>query len=64
MQVTKKQFKTLLNPDIVPGDIIKLEDTLITGYYKVTDMRHTGDWRGASWYSELRCSAIEKVVAK
>ena len=46
------------------GDIIKLEDTLITGYYKVTDMRHTGDWRGASWYSELRCSAIEKVVAK
>ena len=63
-KIQSVQLKILLNPDIVPGDIIKLEDTLITGYYKVTDMRHTGDWRGAAWYSELKCSAIEKVVAK
>jgi len=53
-----------LNPDIVPGDIIRLEDTLITGWYKVTEIRHSGDWRGTAWYSEFRCSAIEKVVAK
>ena len=54
----------LLNPDIVPGDIVKLEDTLISGYYKVTDMRFTGDWRGQAWHSEIRATAIEKVVAK
>ena len=58
------QFKMLLNPDIVPGDIVKLEDALFNGYYKVEDMRFSGDWRGAAWYVELRCSAIEKVVAK
>jgi hypothetical protein len=56
------QMKILLNPDIVPGDIILLEDVLFNGYYKITDMRHTGDWRGQAWYSELRATAIEKVV--
>ena len=25
------QWKMLLNPDVVPGDIVRLEDTLITG---------------------------------
>jgi hypothetical protein len=55
------QMKILLNPDIVPGDIILLEDVLFNGYYKITDMRHTGDWRGQAWYSEIRATAIEKV---
>lgn len=61
----KKQsvvFKCLLNPDLVAGSIVKLEDTLIQGFYKIDELRHTGDWRGSSWYTECRCSAIEKVV--
>ena len=58
------QFKILLNPDIVPGDIIKLEDVLFNGYFKVTDMRFSGDWRGVAWDTEIRCTAIEKVTAK
>ena len=56
------QMKILLNPDIQAGDIIKLEDTFISGWMKVSDLRHTGDFRGGSWYTELRCDAIEKVV--
>jgi hypothetical protein len=58
------QFKMLLNPDIVPGDIIKLEDVLFNGYFKVTDMRFSGDWRGVAWDTEIRCTAIEKVTTK
>lgn len=61
VKIQSVQFKTLLNPDIVPGDIVKLEDTLITGWYKITDLRHTGDYRGASWFTECRATAIEKV---
>lgn len=56
------QMKILLNPDIQAGDIVKLEDTFISGWFKVGEVRHTGDFRGSSWYSELRCTAIEKVV--
>jgi len=55
------QWKMLLNPDIVAGSIVKLEDTLIQGWYKVDDLRHTGDWRGQAWYTEVRATAIEKV---
>jgi len=58
------QLKMLLNPDIIPGDIVKLEDTLITGWFKVDSMRHTGGWRDSSWYSELQLSALEKVENK
>jgi hypothetical protein len=58
------QLKMLLNPDIIPGDIVKLEDTLITGWFKVDSMRHTGGWRDSGWYSELQLSALEKVENK
>lgn len=58
------QFKILLNPAITAGDIIRLEDTLITGWYKVEDIRHTGSWRGAPWYSEIKATTLEKVDRK
>jgi hypothetical protein len=56
------QFKVLLNPDLQAGDIIKLEDTFIQGWYKITDLRHYGDFRGSNWYTDVRATAIEKVV--
>ena len=56
------QFKMLLNPDIVAGSILKLEDTLIQGWIKVDSLRHSGSWRGNDWYTEVQCSMIEKVV--
>lgn len=58
------QWKMLLNPDVLPGDIIKLEDTMLDGWYKITDLRYSGDWRGAAWYTEVRATAIEKVEKK
>ena len=60
-KIQSVQWKMLLNPDIIPGDIVKLEDTLITGWYKVTDLRHYGDWRGSAWYSDVRAQALDKV---
>ena len=62
---TKKQavqLKMLLNPDIVAGSIIKLEDTLIQGWYKVDTLRHYGGYRDNDWFTEVKATAIEKVV--
>jgi hypothetical protein len=58
------QMKILLNPDIRAGDIIYLEDTLITGWLKVESLRHSGGWRSSGWYSEIRATSLEKVVQK
>jgi hypothetical protein len=56
------QFKMMLNPDIVAGSIIKLDDTLIKGWIKVDSLRHWGGWRDTPWYTEVQGSMIEKVV--
>lgn len=56
------QFKSLLNPDIQAGDIVKLEDTELDGFYKVDDLRHNGSYRETPWYTEYKCTALDKVV--
>lgn len=56
------QMKILLNPDIRAGDIIRLEDTLIKGWFKVDTLRHSGGWRSPGWYTEIRATSLEKVV--
>lgn len=52
------QFKALLNPSLIPGCIVKIEqdDKAIDGFYTVTSSRFTGDFRGNPWYVECRCS--------
>jgi len=55
------QMKILLNSDIRAGDIIMLEDTLLNGWYKVTDIRHSGGWRSPTWTTEIRAEVIKKV---
>lgn len=50
------QFKALLNTEIVPGSIVKLESKTISGYYKVTTARYYGGYRDNDWYVECFCS--------
>lgn len=56
------QFKCFLTAEIIPGQIIKLEqgDTL-DGWYKVDEVRFSGDFRGQPWYVEVNCSEKIKV---
>jgi len=56
------QMKILLNPEIKAGDIIKIDEGLLKGWYKVDSLRHTGSWRGENWYTTIKGSALEKVV--
>jgi hypothetical protein len=58
------QMKILLNSDIRAGDIIRLEDTLITGWFKVESLRHYGGWRSPGWYTDIKATSLEKVVQK
>lgn len=56
------QMKILLNPSIKAGDIIRIEEGLLKGWYKVDSLRHYGSWRGDSWTTDIRATSIEKVV--
>jgi len=53
---TGVQFKALLNTEIVPGSIVKLESKTVSGYYKVTTARYYGGYRDNDWYVECFCS--------
>ena len=53
------KFKILLNPSIIAGSIIRLDFEPYTGYYKVDEVTHKGDFRGNDWISEIRCT--EKI---
>lgn len=53
------QFKALLNPTVVPGQIVYLKSENIKGWFRVNDIRYTGDYRGNDWYIECFCSLID-----
>lgn len=55
------QFKILMNPEIIPGSIVLLEDENFQGYYKIDSLRAYGQWRSNDWYMDLRCSQKIKV---
>lgn len=64
---TKKQgvqFNMLINPDVPVGGIIKLEDTAITGWFRVDTVRYSGEYMGGSWLQEVYCTSLEKVSKK
>jgi hypothetical protein len=52
--------QSLLNPDITPGRIIKLESQLVSGVFFVKKLKHIGDTHGTNWYTEMEC--VEKLT--
>lgn len=58
------QFKAFLNPEVTPGRIIKLESKVLpqlNGFYRVNDVRFSGDFRGNDWIMDVVCSQVRDV---
>lgn len=54
------KIKTLLAPTVNPGDAVKTESEIITGWFRVESLKHRGDNYGGEWVSELEL--IEEVI--
>lgn len=48
----------LLDPTIIAGSIIKLDFEDLTGYYKVTEVTHSGGFYEREWKSSLKLIAL------
>lgn len=48
-------FQCLLNPTLQAGSIIKLESKTISGWYKLSELRHFGSNRSNDWYTDCKC---------
>lgn len=53
LQIMGYKVKSLLQPSIQPGNIIKLKAEGIEGFFKVESISHSGDTFGSDWFSEL-----------
>lgn len=55
------QFRKLIDTEIICGQIIKVEDDAIKGWYIVDEIRYTGDFRGNDWYMDIRGTEISQA---
>lgn len=54
-------FKILLNPTLQAGSIVRIESETITGWFKISDLKHYGGNRQNDWYTECKCENKNKV---
>ena len=47
------KIKTLLSPTVMPGEKVKVESRIITGWFRVERIEHNGDYMGDEWTSEM-----------
>lgn len=47
------KIQSLLNPRLSPGGLVELESKQANGVFQIETVKHVGDTRGQSWYSEL-----------
>lgn len=55
-QIDKRGFvvgKALLNPDLLPGKVFRVESSRVTGSFVCTKTQHRGDSSGADWIVEF-----------
>ena len=46
--------KTLLLPQLNPGDRVKLESRDVNGVFRIQEIKHSGDSHGGDWQSEMK----------
>jgi len=56
------RFKALINPQVVPGSLVKVEYKGKEDFYKVEEVKYSGDYRGNNWYMECICFSRQKEV--
>lgn len=47
------EFKALLSPEVAVGSLVKVESKFVNGIYQVTKVKHSGSYRGNSWFTEV-----------
>lgn len=55
------RIETLLVPSVNPGDMVKVESRIITGWFRVERVRHRGDYNGQSWNSEMELIEVKNA---
>lgn len=52
------ELKSLLNPEIIPGRLVKVEARFVNGSFKVEKLTHAGDTRGGTYYTDMEAVGL------
>jgi len=52
------KIKSLLMGGLTPGRKLKIEASLVTGFFRIEKVKHFGDTWGSDWYSEVEAKPI------
>lgn len=55
------KITTLLQPTLMPGDAIRLESKLVSGWFRIETMKHSGDYSGNNWYTEMEIYEVKEI---
>lgn len=55
------RIETLLVPSVNPGDMVKVESKIVTGWFRVEKVRHNGDYNGQRWSSEMDLTEVNNA---
>lgn len=54
------QFKCLLNPELTPGVIVRVESERLSGTFRINNVRISGGYRDNEWYTECWCADLNQ----
>jgi hypothetical protein len=52
------EFKALLQPELVPGRMVKIESRQVNGFFKLRQVAFAGDTHGQPWYAGAKAVAL------
>lgn len=55
-------FKALLNGGLKTNDIIRVESREFSGFYRIQKVKHTGDFRGDTWFTEVEAAGLSPFL--
>ncbi|MFO6224512.1 hypothetical protein, partial [Pseudomonas aeruginosa] len=55
---------SLINPQVRPAGIIRVESQMHTGFYRVAKITFEGDWRGNAWYMHIEATEIDSDITQ
>jgi len=53
------QFKALLNAEILPGNVVRIDSRFISGWFKITSARYSVTYRNGNWTVDCYASEIK-----
>jgi hypothetical protein len=52
------KVRALLQPQLRPGSRIRIQSGVISGQFRVSELRHEGDTHGQPWYTDIEAHAL------